>query len=137
MRASPAASLLAPFLGALVLAASCGTDATGIEDCRAIEEARCEAAEACGAIDDASACKRFYRDQCLHGLSVPAPGGPVTDACVAAIHQITECARASAAEASTACARFRNRTQACKLVPSPQNLNECNFLTPGIPPIGE
>ena len=128
---------MAPWLAALVLAASCGTEARGVEDCRAIENSRCEAAEACGAIEDAGACKRFYRDQCLHGLSVPPPGGPLTDACVSAIDQITECARTNADGTPSDCSRFGNRTRACSFVPKPQSLSECNFLTPNVPPAGE
>lgn len=137
MRPSPAASMMAPWLAALALAASCGTEARGVEDCRAIENARCEAAEACGAIEDASACKRFYRDQCLHGLSVPPPGSPVTDACVGAIDQIAECARPSVDGAPSPCSRFGNPTRACSFVPAPQSLSECNFLNPSVPPSGE
>lgn len=137
MRPFPAATALAPWLGALALAASCGTDARGIEDCRAIENARCDAAKACGSLDDAAACKRFYRDQCLHGLSVASPGSPATDACVGAIEQITACASAAPDTEVAACSRFRTPTLACGFVQTPELLKECNFLTPNDPPAAE
>ncbi len=58
-------------------AAGCGTDAVGVDECRDIEEARCEAAQFCDIVDDVDACKRFYRDQCLHGLANgEQPGAP-------------------------------------------------------------
>jgi hypothetical protein len=121
----------------LALAASCGTDARGIEDCRSIEEARCDAAVACGQIDDAAACKRFYRDQCLHGLSVPAPGAPFTKQCVQAIRDAAECAKATEEAVEAACTAFRTQTRACKYVEAPETLRECAFLTPDAPPAEE
>ena len=36
----------------LVSATGCGTDAQGVDDCREIEQARCEAAKSCGLISD-------------------------------------------------------------------------------------
>ncbi len=79
---------------AVVLYAACGRDATGIDECRQIENARCEAAPNCPAIDlnvppyatnSVDGCKAFYQDACLHGLQVSDPGAPAITACVNAI----------------------------------------------------
>ena len=73
----------------LISASSCGTDAVGVDDCRKIEDARCEAAAHCPGdlqVEDVDACKRYYRDHCLHGLAVDhTPGAPVVSHCVSAI----------------------------------------------------
>ena len=79
----------------LVNAAGCGTDAKGIDDCRDIEQARCAAAKSCG-IEDVAACQRFYRDQCLHGLSISAPSSSVLKACLATIRSAGACAASTA-----------------------------------------
>jgi hypothetical protein len=83
---------LAPFA-----AVGCGTDATGIETCKRIEEARCNQAPRCPSIDlqppystsgtDVQACIRFYDTACLHGLAVSDPGSTSKEvsACVNAI----------------------------------------------------
>ena len=77
--------------------ASCGTDAVGVEACRQIEDAHCAAAPRCKPGFDVEACKRFYRDQCLHGIENPLDGGAIADqtvnACVAAIEATAECAK--------------------------------------------
>jgi hypothetical protein len=88
--------LFATLASATLALAACGTDATGVEACRQIEEARCKKAPGCGvnmnvpphkgsASQDIDACVRFYRDACLHGMSVADPGGPATQSCVDAI----------------------------------------------------
>ncbi|WP_272829026.1 hypothetical protein [Sorangium sp. Soce836] len=99
---------------------SCGTDAVGIDACRQIETARCEAAAACpawvGSADaDArvDACVEFSWDQCLHGIEnagtkehpAPEPTESQIKACVDAIGATRECAAdnvASMAECSAA-----------------------------------
>ncbi|AUX43053.1 uncharacterized protein SOCE26_044930 [Sorangium cellulosum] len=94
-------------LGVASLAAQgCGTDAVGVEACRQIEQARCEAAAACG-FDEAQVktCSEFYWDQCLHGIqhavdydeentSQPAedPASVDVDECVAAVQATRDCA---------------------------------------------
>ncbi len=49
----------------------CSTDAVAIQQCREIESVRCEGSASCGIIDtdDIESCKRFYQDQCLHGIA--------------------------------------------------------------------
>ena len=63
-----AASALTAFL--VVHASGCGTDAIAVDECRDIENARCEAGKFCGFVDDVEQCKRFYR--CLLYTS-PSP----------------------------------------------------------------
>lgn len=97
--------------------AACGTDAAGIDSCRTLEAARCERAASCeislanppheGAPEkDVAACKRFYRDACLHGLvSQAEPGELEVEACRAAIE-----------------------TGSCEIVRDPTLARECVFL---------
>ena len=92
----------------------------GIEACRELESARCRLAEACGDVPDAESCERFYRDQCLHGLSVPEPSDREVEACAAALDEAAECARAG--DDSAAC------RDACDAVSSPASLRACVFL---------
>jgi hypothetical protein len=83
-------------LGAvLALPPACGTSAVGVDACKQVESARCQAASACGvsleppyhtAGSDVDACVRFYDVACLHGLaSGTDPGPTAVSACVAAI----------------------------------------------------
>ena len=77
--------------------AACGTDAEGIDSCRQLENARCDRAPGCGISlanpphegapdSDVDACKRYYKDACLHGLvSRKDPGDVEVEACEAAI----------------------------------------------------
>lgn len=109
--------MLRPALFVLVAAAvliACGTDASGVEACRQVEEARCHQGPACG-VDmskpvhrdspamDVDACIRWYDDACLHGLMVADPGGPQTQACVAAINT-GDCPTVLHPETNAACA---------------------------------
>jgi hypothetical protein len=98
-----AALAVAGALAALVPAVAapgCGTDAVGIDACRQIETARCEAAAACGYTEaQVKTCIEFYRDQCLHGLenTTREPSTAEIDACVAAVKQVRACAERQAA----------------------------------------
>lgn len=88
---------LAVGLGAL--AASCGTDAVGIEACRQIELARCDEAPACQADFEVERCHELYRDQCLHGIensSHPPSDAEISD-CVGAIKEVGACTKEGAA----------------------------------------
>ena len=110
-----------------VFFAACGSDAVAVEPCRRIEEVRCERAAACGIdlgrvphekerspANDIEACKRFYRDACLHGLTSQVdPGGPAVDACVGAI-----------------------RTGTCSVVLKPGTAAACTFLNDAPPDAG-
>jgi hypothetical protein len=124
---------LASSIGAL--AAGCGNSAVGVQACRSIETARCEAAPACPASlppgegidlssppvaggDPVAACVRYYDDACLHGLvtSVAPSNADVSD-CVSAIQAAGNAAKTN--------------PSACKIVVSPdKNAPACSFLIP-------
>lgn len=112
----------ASVLGATI-AGGCGSSAEGIETCRRIERARCRAAAACGLIEDAVACERFYRDQCLHGVAADVPTRPVVETCVEAIDAARECA-------STEPDPTRTCADGCALVARPERSEVCSFLSP-------
>jgi len=128
------------FVGSLVIAQlpGCGTDAVGIEACRRIEQARCDAAVSCGFVEDAEACRRFYRDHCLHGLGRPAPDGVTLDRCVQAIERAADCARSDPEASVDECADPPSSAdlEVCELVRSPERAPECAFLSaiPASPP---
>jgi hypothetical protein len=113
--------VVAPALAGYLLAfaavsgTGCGTDAKDVDECRDIEQARCEAAKPCGLVDDVDACKRFYRDHCLHGMVVESPGQAQVDACVEAIQEAGE-------------------AMECDTVLYPERTAQCSFLAPSDPP---
>jgi hypothetical protein len=121
----------------LVSATGCGTDAQGVDDCRKIEQARCEAAKDCGLISDVPACQRFYRDQCLHGLAVKPPTSTQLDDCVSTIRNAGSCAAQAGDDKVLLRDCDARVTQsalvltACGLVQEPEKSAECSFLTPG------
>ncbi len=127
--ASGLASALLSFF--VVHAAGCGTDAVGVDECRDIEEARCEAGKYCGLVDDVDTCKRFYRDQCLHGLAAgERPGAPRVRDCVEAIQAAGECAK-NGAKTVADCAAFPTKTyhtEICDVVTEPEGAQACEFL---------
>ena len=98
-----AAFAVLPIVG---LVPSCGTGAVGVDACRSIESARCDALVSCPkeqhglAEDQVAACKLFYRDDCLHGIENNDAGADVVltdkDACVKAIAATAVCAKAGA-----------------------------------------
>lgn len=114
-------ALLLAAIGVAVVVA-CGTDATGIETCRKVETARCEAAPACNVSlaspphpsGDVQGCIDFYHDACLHGLEVDDPGGPSADACVKAI-------------------QGASANNHCEYVLHPELATECAWLLPAAP----
>jgi hypothetical protein len=94
---------------ATLAAASCGTDANGIDACRSIEQARCRRAPSCPTLGISGSqgveeCAQFARDRCLHGLAVADPGGAVVNDCVNAIASDTTCAIVAQPETAPACA---------------------------------
>jgi hypothetical protein len=123
----------------LVTASGCGTDVIGIEACRDIENARCEASLPCGVVTDVAACKRFYRDQCLHGLSAPLPAGASVAQCVSVIRAAGRCAADDPEIALSACNENETVTEpapgltgACDVVRLPERAAECAFLAPDL-----
>ncbi|MEO6599316.1 MAG: hypothetical protein ABIQ16_05550 [Polyangiaceae bacterium] len=124
----------------LVSSAGCGTDAKGVDDCRDIEEARCVAAKSCDLLGDVDVdgCKRFYRDQCLHGLAVSSPGPNQVKLCVAAIQNAGSCVRQSGGKNAPldecdpriGISSSSSATTACEIVNEPELATECAFLVP-------
>src|SRR4051812_35043630 len=87
----------------------CGTNATGVDACRRIEQARCRQAPACPSLgipagDAVEQCVQFARDRCLHGLAVADPGPAVVDPCVHALESTTSCDILAAPVKAPACA---------------------------------
>lgn len=96
--------------------AACGTDASGVDGCRKIEEARCRRASACGVdleriryVGGASetnavdGCVRYYREACLHGFIVQDPGPVAVQSCVDVLNT-GSCDVVKAPETNSACA---------------------------------
>jgi hypothetical protein len=104
---------------ALLCIAACGTEAAGVDACRQVEEARCDRMVDCQIPysrphhgGDVEACKRFYRDACLHGLvNGTPPGDLLLAACVEKIRTTTD----------------------CEIVKVPEKASECSWLIPSAP----
>lgn len=139
VRRLAAGTLAASVAFLVVSAAACGTGAVGIDKCRSIEQARCEAAASCGIVDDVDACKRYYRDQCLHGMAHGVPSTTSVDRCVKTIQLAGDCAKKHGADAKlSSCgtppsAGPNGLTKACDIVTTPQQTDECAFLS-AVPP---
>ena len=114
LRSRILAAALVSTLAATALGA-CGTDATGVESCRRVEEARCRRGPECN-VDmnipvhrgdtpaaGVSACIRWYKDACLHGLVASDPGAPSVQACVDAIN-VSSCDVVLRPESHPSCA---------------------------------
>jgi len=133
------ATLLSAMSSFSVVAASgCGTEAVGVDDCRVIEQARCDAGQHCGLVDDVQACRRFYRDQCLHGLSARAAAGTSVAACVSVIQAAGRCAAQDPEIALADCGEepvpqpLAGLRSACDVVLYPERTTECSFLAPDL-----
>lgn len=135
------ASLLSATLAfTLVNGAGCSTGAVGIGACREIETARCRASVPCGVVKekDVEACERFYRDQCLHGLSTAEPPSSEVSECVTVIEAAAQCATdaGSAKVELEDCDPFVTTPRvvrlvtACDVVAHPERADECAFLRP-------
>jgi hypothetical protein len=127
-----AAAVLSSVCSFLVASASgCGSDAVGVDACRDIERARCESGKACGFVSDVEACKRFYRDHCLHGLkSGKEPGDIALGECIGAIKLAGNCA-AQGAEYLADCSLWNLATTAttpCEAIQFPEKIKKCEFL---------
>jgi hypothetical protein len=100
-------------VGALIatMASACGSKAVGVDTCKQIETARCQAAPACNfpitppdytSGTDVAACIRYYDVACLDGLQVSAPTSAEVTACIASING--NCAYVSTPQDSPECA---------------------------------
>lgn len=127
-------------------AGGCTTEAVGVDACRDIETARCEAAQYCGRIEDVEACQRFYRDHCLHGLAegIEAPADDAVAECVATIEKAGDCAKGDRFATLESCdpavtSDAHGATRACHIVLFPEWAAECSFLGKRgeLPPLGD
>jgi hypothetical protein len=120
-----ALACLYPLLG-------CGTDAQGVSGCRALEDARCEAAASCG-YPNVDECRRYQRDQCLHGVAIESSSSVQLDACIADIERAGRCAAAQGATtAASRCtepiATETGTPTACDVVVRPEQATSCAFF---------
>jgi hypothetical protein len=126
---------LVPF-AALLSAVACDTDAKGINDCREIEYARCSAARGCDYGVDSDEreeqCKRYVRDDCLHGLSTGVePKRGLVDACVRVIRGAGDCARESGDQSAAECEEIgdtQREVSVCEVVEDPTLAFQCAWL---------
>lgn len=124
------------FVALALTQAGCDTDAVGIETCRSIEQARCQAAASCGMIDDVEACQRFARDHCLHGVALDEdPSSVAVDRCVDAIELAGRCAERHGVDSNPLECRedgfFGTRVEdICEAVQEPELMPRCDFLAP-------
>jgi|SoiMethySBSTD1v2_1073268.scaffolds.fasta_scaffold05404_12 hypothetical protein len=137
---SIAATALACVAGLLLpTTPGCGTDAIGVEDCRKIEQARCDLGAACGRVEDVDSCRRFYRDHCLHGLALEnSPGTAQVKACADAISAAASCAKLGGPQASASACPGIGPTAlplACDVISRPEATEVCRFLVPSTPPV--
>jgi len=139
-RRAAAAALLCGLFGLLSPSAGCGTKAVGVDACRAVEQARCEAVASCPSpygVEDVEACQRFYRDHCLHGLDVDdEPSDTAVKRCVAAVEAAGRCAaedpEATPADCDDTALRLTPDAAAgasvCELLDRPELMADCAFL---------
>ncbi len=125
---------------------ACDTSAVGVDSCRQIEYARCSAASHCPStfkVTSPAACRRFYRDHCLHGLAIPTDPGPaLVNPCVNAIDAIRTCLVHDGESATVQSCRqnpdldlgkYSKKTTLCALLGDLENINGCTFLNPVTP----
>lgn len=136
--ARPTTLLGLMFVLVAVAPTSCNSKAVGIDECRRIEYARCEAAVHCPEnfdVDDVAACKRFYRDQCLHGLDrAKTPDKTDVTACVEVIDRLGSCAKKNGedslvTECSEVSSTLSKVDTVCELLKRPEAAPECAFIT--------
>jgi hypothetical protein len=140
--AAVALGVAASFAAATLM--SCGSDAIGIEACRDIETARCNAAAFCGmTAQEVSDCKIFYHDQCLHGIenSIVNDGGDPpqteTNGCVTEIGLLQACIQAGG-KTMADCTKVTltvgidpavSKKDPCEvLMHEPEDLSACSFI---------
>lgn len=123
-----------PLLVGAMWLGGCSTEPVNVEGCRSIEDTRCEVAGFCPNYPnfDVEGCKRFYHDQCLHGLSsTDDPGEPNIERCVAAIRKAGECARKQVSEPCNV--GLETVASPCDMIEHPENYVACSFLVPPAP----
>jgi len=127
-----------PPLAALLSAIACDTGAKGVNECRQMETERCTAARSCDFGIDSDErladCKRFARDNCLHGLSTGVEPKPAdVENCVRVIRTMGECAAESGGDqAPGECTEIvlttANEINVCDVVENPTLALDCAWL---------
>lgn len=127
--------IVLPLLAGATWLGGCSTEPVNVEGCRSIENARCEVAGYCPNFPnfDVEGCKRFYHDQCLHGLSsADDPGEPNIEACIQAIQQAGACAKDKKTECEIVYEK-QKISSPCDLIERPEKYVACSFLVPAAP----
>lgn len=104
----------------------CSTGAIAIQQCREIERQRCEGAFACGVIEssEVDSCKRFYNDQCLHGIAGDEePTADEQTRCLEFLQELQ--ADAEAARDDEDEEALEN---ACQILAEPWDYDQCAFI---------
>jgi hypothetical protein len=119
---------------------NCNGSATGIDACRAIEEKKCALVMGCPGSTvqtdaDVTACKLFYRDQCLHGIADSAePDDAAVASCLAALDAAGACKDGALATCvgapELAAGVDATKTTGCSAVLASEVLAGCGFLAP-------
>lgn len=133
----------ATLLGAWALAAlGCSTDAVGVDACRSIESARCDAAPTCDGDPDSfdivteqqvENCKTFYNDHCLVGIenADAEPGDDDVTDCVEAIGRTAKC-QTDGVEAMSDCdvemVSGSGNLSPCGALAEPERIAACAFV---------
>lgn len=115
------------WLWGLLITSACNTDAVGVNECRDVEYARCEASVACGVIeeDEVEECKRFYRDHCLHGMKGDeVPTADEHKECLDLIEDAGKAARTSLGMGGAG----EPDERSCKIIAAPWKSEECAYL---------
>ncbi|OQX67821.1 MAG: hypothetical protein B6A08_13235 [Sorangiineae bacterium NIC37A_2] len=129
-------------LSLLMLASTgaCNTGAVAVGECREIERARCDALAHCGIVEDVTACKRFVRDSCLHGVAGPkAPTASEQKACVTMITEAGRCAEEDPKMLPRDCEGLdeadispiegaKSARNVCELAQKPWNYVTCDYV---------
>lgn len=140
---------------AAALLTQCDNGAVGVDACRQIEGARCEAVLGCPNSpvqedDDVAQCKLFYRDQCLHGVADGLnPDDVAITACLAALQAARACwdaglnlgdCNTAAVEAGTDPIRLSEGTDpagtGCDAIMVPEIMYHCSWLVGAEPSEG-
>src|SRR6188768_905747 len=104
----------------------CSTGAIAIQQCREIERQRCEAAAVCGVIEskEVASCKRFYNDQCLHGIA--GDEEPTADEQADCLGFLED--RQADAEAARDDDDQAALEQSCNVLAKPWDYDQCAFI---------
>ncbi len=129
-------------LSLLMLASTgaCNTGAVAVSECRELERARCDALAHCGIVEDVTACKRFVRDSCLHGIAGPkAPNANEQKACMTLITESGRCAEEDPKMHPGDCENLedsdispvegaKSARNVCELAQKPWNYVTCDYV---------